>query len=158
MAGRVEYYHDSRAPVANSLRPTAFVAVRDQAGRLLLCRRADTLNWELPGGTVEVGESAVDAVVREAAEETGVTVEVTGLLGVYTDPGHVMVYPTGEVRQQFAVCFRANAVSGDPRADGEETLNVAWIAREDLDDLPVHPSMRLRIGHALGDDYHVHIG
>jgi len=50
MARRTEFYHDPRAPVANSLRPTVFAAVRDGQGRLLLVRRSGTLEWELPGG------------------------------------------------------------------------------------------------------------
>lgn len=158
MARRAEYYHDPGAPRANSLRPTAFAATRNESGRLLLCRRADTRNWELPGGKVDVGESAVEAAVREVAEETGVTIAVTGLLGVYTDPGHVMVYPSGEVRQQFAVCFRAVAVTGEPRPDGDETLDAAWIVPAEIAGLPVHPSMRLRMDHALRDDHEVHIG
>jgi 8-oxo-dGTP pyrophosphatase MutT (NUDIX family) len=122
---------------------------RTTPARILLAQRADTLNWELPGGKVEFGESAIDAAVREVAEETGVMIEVTGLSGVYTDPGHVMVYPTGEVRQQFALCLHARAVSGDPHPDRDEMVNAAWIAVDDILSLPIHPSMRLRIDHAL---------
>ena len=144
-----EYYHDPEAPRANSLRPTVFAAVRDPDGRILLARRADTLNWELPGGKVELGESAVDAVRREVAEETGVVIAVTGVSGVYTDPGHVMVYGSGEVRQQYALCVHAVVVSGEARADHDEMINVAWIVVEELGSLPIHPSMRLRIDHAL---------
>ena len=105
---RQEFYHDEAAPPANSLAPTAFAAVCDAAGRLLLVRRMDSGNWELPGGRVEFGEDATTAVEREVAEESGVTISVSRLVGVFTDPRHVMVYPdTGEVRQQFAVCFHA---------------------------------------------------
>jgi 8-oxo-dGTP pyrophosphatase MutT (NUDIX family) len=146
-----EYYHDPEAPRANSLRPTVFAAVRDSVGRILLARRADTHNWELPGGKVELGESAVDAVRREVAEETGVLIAVTGVSGVYTDPGHIMVYATGEVRQQYAVCVHAVAISGDPRPDHDEMMNVAWMLIEDIPRLPIHPSMRLRIDHAIED-------
>lgn len=156
--GRVaEYYHDPEAPRANSLRPTAFAAVRDPDGRILLARRMDTLNWELPGGKVELGESAMDAVRREVAEETGVVIAVTGLSGVYTDPGHVMVYTSGEVRQQYAICVHAVPMSGEPRPDHDEMINVAWIVLDDLADLPIHPSMRLRIEHAIDDPFRVRL-
>ena len=130
---RVEYFHDPSAPAANSLTPTAFAAVRDDLGRLLLVRRIDSGNWELPGGRVELGESAARAAEREVAEETGVTVKVTHLLGVYTDPGHLMAYPdTGEVRQQFAVCFRATPLDGHPRPDRHETRAAVWVDPEQV--------------------------
>ena len=154
---RREYYHDSAAPLANSLRPTAFAAVRDGSGRLLLCRRADTLNWELPGGKVELRESITEAVVREVAEETGVTVRLREVFGVYTDPGHVMVYDSGEVRQQFAVCFHAVPLSGRPRPDGDETVDARWVAPAEVAGLPVHPSVALRIEHALANGGGVHV-
>ena len=76
----------------------AFAAVCDDDGRILLVRRIDTGNRELPGGRVELGESATEAVEREVAEESGVMIKTAGLVGVYSDPGHVMMYPkTGEV-------------------------------------------------------------
>lgn len=135
--------------MANSVRPTAFAAARDPAGRILLVRRADTLNWELPGGKVEPGESAIEASVREVAEETGIKVTVTGLSGVYTDPGHVMVYRNGEVRQQFSLCLHAISGSGQPRPDYDEVIDAAWVDVEELEHLPIHPTMRLRIRHAI---------
>jgi 8-oxo-dGTP pyrophosphatase MutT (NUDIX family) len=65
-----EYYRDANAPRARDVLPAAFAAVRNSAGELLLVRRIDDGNWELPGGRVEVGE----AVVREVAEESGITI------------------------------------------------------------------------------------
>jgi ADP-ribose pyrophosphatase YjhB (NUDIX family) len=58
-----------------------------------------------------LGESAAEAALRETAEETGVTIELTGLVGIYTDPGHVMAYDDGEIRQQFSICFHAALIS-----------------------------------------------
>lgn len=149
---REEYYHDPDAPLANSMAPTAFAAVRNHNGAILLVRRTDSGNWELPGGRVEFGESASTAAEREVAEESGVTIAVTRLAGIYTDPGHVMVYPgTGEVRQQFAVCFHGLPVDGAPHPDHDETCEAAWIDPDHLDELPIHTSMRLRIRQALTD-------
>ena len=73
--------------------PEAFAAVRNRAGELLLVRRIDDGNWELPRGRIEVGVSAHHAVVREVAEESGITIELTGLAGVYSDPHHVLIDP-----------------------------------------------------------------
>jgi len=155
---RAEYYHDDAAPPANAITPTAFAAVRDDLGRVLLVRRRDSGNWELPGGRVELGESATIAAEREVAEESGVTIKVTRLAGIYTDPEHVMVYPsTGEARQQFAVCFHALPVNGQPNPDEHETCGAAWIEPAQLDELPIHPSMRLRIVQALTEPDKPHV-
>jgi ADP-ribose pyrophosphatase YjhB (NUDIX family) len=112
---RQEYFHDDTAPVPNSMSPTAFAVVRDDRGWILLVRRSDSGNWELPGGRVELGEDAAIAAEREVVDESGVMITVSRLAGIYSDPGHVMVYPsTGEARQQFAastpVASRANPI------------------------------------------------
>lgn len=135
----------------NSVVPSVTVAVRDDGGRLLLIHKIDNDLWALPGGGHDPGESITDTGVREVHEETGVDIEVTGLVGVYTDPRHVMAYDDGEVRQQFSLCFRARLVGGEPRSDGTETKAAEWVQSERLDELNIHPSMRLRIDHALDD-------
>ncbi|QJY49047.1 NUDIX domain-containing protein [Pseudonocardia broussonetiae] len=149
---REEYYHDPDAPTSNSLAPSAFAVVRDDAGRVLLVRRADNGHWELPGGRVDLGESAPTAAEREVAEESGVTVKVTRLAGLYTDPGHIIVYPeSGEARQQFAVCFHALPVDGELHPDGHETCEAAWVPVDRLDALVMHPTMRRRVIDALNE-------
>src|SRR5207237_9209207 len=101
------------APAATCVAPCAFAAVRDISGRLLLVRRCDTGDWELPGGHVDPGESASDTAVRETAEESGITVEITGLIGIYTDPGHVIADPrTALCRHPPAVCLQGRPLSG----------------------------------------------
>jgi mutator protein MutT len=69
-----EYYQDPHAPRAHDVLPAAFAAVRNVAGEILLVRRIDDGYWELPGGRIDVGESAAQAVIREVAEELGVTI------------------------------------------------------------------------------------
>ena len=92
---RAVYFHDPDAPPASVVVPSVFVAVRGRGGRLLLVRRCDSGTWELPGGRVDVGETAVEAAVRETAEEAGVRVLVTEIAGLFTDPGHVDPLPGG---------------------------------------------------------------
>ena len=108
---------------------------------------------------MDFGESVPAAAEREVEEETGIRVRVTRLAGVYSDPGHVMVYPdTGEARQQFAVCVHAEPV-GDrlPEPDCEETCGSEWVEPHRLDELPIHPSMRLRIREILDDPVRAHL-
>ena len=146
---RVDYYNDPSAPSANSLVPSVTAAVRNDLGELLLIHKIDNDYWALPGGAVDLGESVREAAVREVEEETGVRVEVTGLVGMYTDPGHVMAYDDGEVRQEFSVCFHARYVSGEPREDGAETKAARWVEPDEVAGLSIHPSMRRRIDAAL---------
>ena len=77
----------------------------DPVGRILLLRRKDNELWALPGGVMQPGETIAAAAVREAKEETNIDVEITGLVGVYSDPRHVIAYANGEVRQEFNVAF-----------------------------------------------------
>ncbi|MEU1594826.1 NUDIX domain-containing protein [Streptomyces sp. NPDC005708] len=148
--GRIDYLHDPEAPPANSVVPSVVAFVRDRAGRVLMVQRSDNGRWALPGGGHDIGESIGDTVVREVREETGIEVEVLGLSGIYTDPGHVMRYDDGEVRQQFSICFRARPVGGRLRTSSE-TTQVRWVEPTDLGGLDVHPTMRLRIEHAMDD-------
>jgi 8-oxo-dGTP pyrophosphatase MutT (NUDIX family) len=146
---RQVYFHDPSAPRAGAVVPSVFVAVRWHHGTLLLVRRRDSGTWELPGGRVDVGESAVEAAVRETAEETGVRIEVTEIAGLFSDPGHVVRSADGEVRQQFAVLFRARCLGGVPRGDQHETTDAAWVTVADLADLPMLPPMQRWVAQAL---------
>jgi ADP-ribose pyrophosphatase YjhB (NUDIX family) len=72
--------------------PSVNVVVANSAGEVLLIRRSDNDNWALPGGAIDLGESARQAAVRETKEETGIDCEITGLVGIYTDPKHIILY------------------------------------------------------------------
>lgn len=157
MSRRRDYYGDPAAPRPNSLRPGGSAAVLDAAGRVLLQRRADNGNWAMPGGVMEIGETLGDAVVREVAEETGIRVELTGIVGVYTDPNHVMAWDDGEVRQQFNITFSARPTGGQLRASSEST-EVGWFGQRDLGDLPMHPTQRVRLGHVYSQHDTPYIG
>lgn len=145
---RIDYINDPDAPAANSVVPSVVAVVQDDAGRVLMIHKTDNGLWALPGGGHDIGEFVADTVVREVCEETGVDVEVTTVTGLYTDPGHLMAYDDGEVRQQFSICFRARLLGGELRTS-DESKEVRWVDPADLSGLDIHPSMRLRIGHAL---------
>jgi ADP-ribose pyrophosphatase YjhB (NUDIX family) len=145
---RRDFYHDPDAPSANSIVVAVTAFIQDAAGRLLMIRRTDNDLYAVPGGAQEVGETVAQAVVREVREETGITVEVTGLIGVYSDPAHVIAFSDGEVRQEFSLCFRARPIEGEPRTSSE-SKEVLWVEPAELADLNVHPSIRLRIQHGF---------
>jgi len=98
---------------------------------------------------MEPGEFIAETAARQVKEETGLDVEVVSLVGVYSDPGHVVEYSDGEVRQEFSVCFACRLVGGEPMAS-EEMLDAAFFAAAEIEHMKVHPSIRLRIKHFLG--------
>ncbi len=149
MARRIDFYDDPNAPKPNSLVPSVNVVVTNDAGDLLMIRRSDNGNWAVPGGAIDLGESLPQAAVRETLEETGILCEITGLVGTYTDPKHVILYTSnGEARQEFSIVLTARAISGEPTPSSEST-EVRWMPRDQVKGLPMDRSMRLRIGHYL---------
>jgi ADP-ribose pyrophosphatase YjhB (NUDIX family) len=147
---RTDYLDDPDAPKATSIVIAASALVLDDDGRLLMIRRTDSGFHALPGGRHELGETMTATAIRETEEETGVTVAVTGLIGIYSNPDHVVAFSDGEIRQEFSICFRARPVSGEPR-DSDESTEVRWVDQAELDALDIHPSIRLRIEHGLAD-------
>jgi ADP-ribose pyrophosphatase YjhB (NUDIX family) len=158
MGRRIDYYDAPDAPKANSLVPSVNVVVTNDQGEILLIQRSDNDNWAIPGGAIDLGESLTEAAVRETREETGITCEVTGIVGIYTDPKHVILYTSnGEARQEFSIVLTARQVAGEPTPSSESSY-VVWIPREHLDAYPMDRSMRLRVGHYLVNGGQPHLG
>ncbi|NUT52430.1 MAG: NUDIX domain-containing protein [Saccharothrix sp.] len=147
---RTDYLNDPNAPKPDSIRVAVSAIVQDPTGRLLMIRRTDNDKYAIPGGGQDVGETLTQAVVREVEEETGIHVEVTGLVGLYSNPNHVIAYDDGEVRQEFSICFRAQPIGGELRTSNE-SKEVHWVESDRLSDLDIHPSIRLRIDHGLSN-------
>jgi ADP-ribose pyrophosphatase YjhB (NUDIX family) len=145
---RIEHFNDPAAPAANRLVPAASAVVVDRAGRVLLHRRTDNALWSIPGGAMELGESTAETVVREVKEETGLDVAPERVVGIYSNPRHVVEYADGEVRQQFSVCFACRLVGGQV-ATGDESSEVGFFTPAEIEAMPVHESIRLRIRHYL---------
>jgi ADP-ribose pyrophosphatase YjhB (NUDIX family) len=143
---RIEHFNDPNAPKPNSIVVAVTAFVLDDQDRVLLIRRTDNELWALPGGAQEFGEYIAETVARETREEAGVEVEATGIVGVYTNPNHLVEFSNGEVRQQFSLCFRARYLGGE-LTPSDESSEVRWVGRGELDELSIHLSMRLRIDH-----------
>ena len=145
---RIDHFNDPDAPKANSLIPGASAVVVNKAGAILLHRRDDNDLWSIPGGSMEVGESIRETIVREVKEETGLDIEPESIVGVYSNPQHVVEYGDGEVRQQFSICFACKVVSGQS-ATSDESVEVGFYSPAEIEAMPMHDSIRLRIQHYL---------
>ncbi|MGP3962715.1 NUDIX hydrolase [Nonomuraea sp. 3N208] len=158
MAKRIDYYDDPDAPAPNSLVPSVNVIVTNAANDILMIRRSDNGNWAVPGGAIDLGESIPAAAVRETEEETGILCEITGLVGTYSDPKHVILYTSnGEARQEFSLVLTARPVSGEP-TPSSESREVRWVPRDRVAELQMDRSMRMRIEHFLAETDLPYIG
>ena len=125
------------------------IVVNDQ-GEILMIRRTDNGNWAVPGGGMDLGESITETAVRETQEETGITCEITGLVGIYTNPRHVIRYTSNdEVRQEFSIVFTARPSRRRAAAEQRVIRAAVGLAATAVPGLPMHPSMRQRIQHYL---------
>jgi 8-oxo-dGTP pyrophosphatase MutT (NUDIX family) len=152
---RIDYWHDPRAPKPTSRKASASAFVRDPNGRLLLLRRTDNNLWTIPTGAIKKNETVGQAASRECLEETGIIIEITGLVGVFSDPGHVIAYRKGgkttEVRQPINLCLRAIPTGGNLSPSPDEASEVRWVDPNDLDSYEIHPAILTRITHGLAD-------
>ena len=96
-------------------------AIFDDQRRILLTRRADNGQWCLPGGRMESGESAAEACEREVFEETGLHVRVKRLVGIYSHPDQLVVYPDGNKAHIVALHFEAEIINGELGLSNETT-------------------------------------
>jgi ADP-ribose pyrophosphatase YjhB (NUDIX family) len=149
MPGRVEYFDDPSAPRANSLVVAVTAIVTNDDGDLLMQKRTDNELWGLPGGAMNIGESIAQAVVREVLEETALQVEPTAIVGIYSDPRHIIAYSDGEVRQEFSICFTARIVGGQVAVADTESTEVRFVKASEIGDLSMGRSTRIRIQHFL---------
>lgn len=119
----------------------------------LLMRRSDNGHWGLPGGFVEIGESVAEATRREVIEETGWSVELGRLIGVYSDPKTQVVDYAREDRGRVQIvnlCFHARAVEQGSPTTPEETLEIGFFAGDALPE-PFVPIHAVRVEDGLRD-------
>lgn len=127
--------------------PGASAFIRDDAGRVLLVRRADNGQWMLPAGYMDLGESVAETAVREVREETGLSIEPVRLVGAYAGPEYRVVYGNGDPVQVVSTVFEGRLAGGALRLDRSEVSAAAFFSLERLPE-PLPARVRRRIATA----------
>lgn len=109
-------------------------------GKILLTQRDDFETWILPSGGIEDGESIAQAAIRETKEETGLDVELTRLVGVYSR--------LSNISPGYMVLFAAKPVGGEIKCQEGETIAVEWFAFDEIPN-PLSAGHKRRIEDAI---------
>ena len=129
----------------DKIHPGTNAVLLTKANQVLLHRRADNGTWALPGGAMEIGESAEECAIRETWEETGLEVVVKRLVGVYSDPKNycILRYPNGYAVHYLIVVYEVEQIGGELLIS-EESTELRFF---DVDALPegIMPSSRMRV-------------
>jgi 8-oxo-dGTP pyrophosphatase MutT (NUDIX family) len=116
--------------------------------KVLLTQRTDNGRWCLPGGGMESGESAAEACEREVWEETGLKVRVTRLIGVYSNPDQLVVYPDGNKAFFVVLSFEAEIIDGELGLSNETTA-FGYYSPVEMENMPMHGEHKQRVEDAL---------
>ena len=111
--------------------------ILSQSGKILLQKRADKGTWGLPGGAIELGESALEALVREFYEETGIDVRVEKLLNVYTK--YSDSYPNGDEAQVLTILYLVSSETfiSTHFYTSDETLELGFFDHKDIQNITI---------------------
>lgn len=147
-----EFIKSLRSRVGHDLLqlPTVLVLIRDDSNRLLLVKDGDDGLWTAPGGIVEPFELPADSAVREAWEEAGVQVELTGLVGVFGGELCYTNYTNGDKVAWVSTVFAARVVSGSALPDGQETTAAGFFSADEIATLPLKRYLPLFLAAAAG--------
>ncbi|CAM3648232.1 NUDIX domain-containing protein [Erysipelothrix urinaevulpis] len=123
--------------------PAIAVAIFNENHEILLQKRKDLNQWGLISGHIEIGETVKEAVIREVKEETGLIVNITRMIGVYSDPtSQIIHYPNGKTTHFITNYFEAEIIGGKLRIDESESVDIRFFKPNELPDnlLTMDPS------------------
>ena len=126
----------------------------DEKGRVLLQLQGDKKTWAIPGGAMELGETSLQAAVREFYEETGIAVEAKRLLNVYTN--FAETYPNGDQVQTVVFLYELQALENFDISNfhNDETLRLGFFSREEIAELEnVSDKHRLMLDEYFSDSF-----
>ena len=130
------YIEDLRKVVGNQplILVGVAVAVINNEGEILLQKRADG-KWGVPGGFMELGESAEETGKREIMEETGLELGELNLVGVFSGKHHYVKLSNGDEVYPVTIAYVTKEIcGGELKADGQETTDVKFFKLNELPD------------------------
>jgi ADP-ribose pyrophosphatase YjhB (NUDIX family) len=127
------------------VRASGFVCNAD--GHVLLCRRADVMLWDVPGGTIDIDETPAAGLVREVEAETGLVLAPIHLIGVYGGQDFAWSYPNGDQAQILSIFFAADIIEGELARSGYENEQVRFFPADELP--PLLPRTRRMLADAF---------
>ncbi|MEN9938401.1 MAG: hypothetical protein RLZZ387_4980 [Chloroflexota bacterium] len=102
--------------------------ITDERGHVLLGRRTDVMLWAPPSGVVQLGETPARTLVREVHEETGLSVEVERMIGLYSGREFEWTYPNGDQAQIVSAFFACRVTGGVLTPDHTEFVSLGYYA------------------------------
>lgn len=130
----VQIIYGDRLGAQGKIRLGCSAAIFDEQGRVLLTKRQDNGQWCLPSGGMESGESVAEGCEREVLEETGLSVKVRRLVGVYSPPDQLTIYSETDKFQIVALHFEADIIGGELGLS-DETSDFGYFTLEEIDGL-----------------------
>lgn len=140
--------YGNRLGKQGQLRLGCTAIIFDENKRALLTRRTDNGQWCLPGGAMDSGESAEETCVREVLEETHLHVRVRRLVGIYSDPNQLIIYPDGNKVFVVALSFEAEIIGGELSLSNE-TTDVGYFSVTEMNKMSMLGNHRSRVEDAL---------
>ncbi len=122
----------------------------EQHERVLLTQRSENGLWCLPVGRMEPGESIEECCRREVLEETGLSIEPTRLIGIYSNRDQLVIYKDGAKVQMLVLSFEA-AITGGTLILSSETTDAKYFRFEELESLEMHDRHKDRVLDALAN-------
>ena len=116
--------------------------------KALLTQRTDNGRWCIPGGGLEPGESAAEACEREVWEETGLKVRAKRLIGVYSNPDQLVIYPDGNKAFFVVLNFEVEIIEGELGLSNETTA-FGYFSLAEMETMPMHGQHKQRVEDAL---------
>lgn len=116
--------------------PSVRAVITNEKKEILFVKRSDNAQWVLPAGSMELGESVNQALVREVQEETGLCVVSSKLLAIYSEDRFSYTNQFGDHNQIFCSVFIINEWSGVLETCTDETIDARFFDPSSLPDTP----------------------